>query len=76
VSRYEFQMSKSKGQKKFKNNNFELCHLTSQLRKNYKKREVGVLEKLYSGTFKRLATLFSSKIQRPPQVTSYVTHKQ
>ena len=49
---------------------------TSQLRKNYKKREVGVLEKLYSGTFKRLATLFSSKIQRPPQVTSYVTHKR
>jgi hypothetical protein len=65
--------------------------LTFQLHKNYIKREVGVLggfagksphnaagifPKLYSGTFNRLATPFSSKIQRPPQVTSYVTHKQ
>ena len=49
--------------------------ITSQLRKNYIKREAGVLEKLYSGTFKRLATLFSSKTQRSPQVTSYVSHK-
>jgi len=50
--------------------------LSSQLRKNYIKREAGVLENLYSGTFIRLATLFSSKNQRPLQVTSYVTHKQ
>jgi len=34
-----------------------------------------IFPKLYGGTFKRLATPFSSKNQRPPQVTSYVTHK-
>jgi len=56
--------------------NAVLMKYTSQLRKNYIKREAGVLENLYSGTFKRLATLFSSKTQRPPQVTSYVPHKR
>ena len=50
--------------------------LTSQLRKNYITREVGVLKNLDSGTFKRLATPFSSKNQRPPKGTSYVTRKR
>ncbi len=38
------------------------------------KREVGVLENLYSGTSKLFATQFSDISQRSPQVTSYVTH--
>jgi hypothetical protein len=37
------------------------------------KREVGVLENLYSGTSKRFATQFSGISQRSPQVTLYVT---
>jgi len=45
------------------------------LHKNYMKREVGVLESLYSGTFKWLATKVSSIPQRSPQVTSNVPHK-
>jgi hypothetical protein len=49
--------------------------LTLQLHKNYMKREVGVLESLYSGTFKRFATKVSSIPQRSPQVTSNVPHK-
>ena len=48
---------------------------TLQLHKNYMKREVGVLEILYSGTFKWLATKVSSIPQRSPQVTSNVPHK-
>jgi len=39
------------------------------------KREVGVLENLYSGTSKRFATQFPSISQRSPEVISYVTHK-
>ena len=39
------------------------------------KREVGVLENLYSGTFKRLATSCPSLLSKSPCVTSYVTHK-
>ena len=39
------------------------------------KREVDVLENLYSGTTKRFTTQFSSISQRLPQVTSHVTHK-
>jgi len=53
-----------------------MVRFTSQLHKNYIKREAGVLENLYGGTFKRLATLFSSKTQRPHQMTSYVPHKK
>ena len=53
----------------------EIKALTLQLHKNYMKREVGVLERLYSGTFKRFATEFPSISQRSPQVTSYVPHK-
>jgi len=34
--------------------------ITLQLNKDYKKREVGVVKNLYSGTFKRFATQFSS----------------
>ncbi len=39
------------------------------------KREVGVLESLYSGTFKRFATQFSNLSQTSPQETLHVTHK-
>jgi len=43
--------------------------------KKRSKREMRVLENLYSGTFSRLATLFPSILQKSPQVTSHVTHK-
>ena len=43
--------------------------------KKRSKREMSVLENLYSGTFSLLATLFPSILQESPQVTSHVTHK-
>jgi len=47
----------------FKHNPSEIpksAVITLPLHKNYMKREVGVLKNLYSGTFKRFATQFSS----------------
>jgi hypothetical protein len=43
--------------------------------KKRSKREMSVLENLYSGTFSLLATLFPSILQKSPQVTSHVAHK-
>jgi hypothetical protein len=43
--------------------------------KKRSRREVRVLENLYSGTFSRLATLFPSILQESPQVTSRVAYK-
>jgi len=50
---------------------------TFHLQKNdpKSKREMRVLENLYSGTFSRSATLFTSILQKSPQVTSHVTRK-
>jgi len=39
------------------------------------KREVGVLESLYSGTSKRFATQFSNLSQTSPHETLHVAHK-
>jgi hypothetical protein len=36
---------------------------------------VGVLEKLYSGSFEHFATQFPIVLQRSTEVKSYVTHK-
>jgi hypothetical protein len=44
-------------------------------KKIIRKREVGMLESLYSGTFKRFATKVPSIPQRSPQVTLNVSHK-
>jgi hypothetical protein len=50
-------------------------HLNLAVAKKRSKREMSVLENLYSGTFSLLVTLFPSILQKSPQVTSHVTHK-
>jgi len=50
-------------------------HSTFQLHKKRSIRQLGVLENLYSGTFKRFAAPLPSILRRSPSVTSYVTHK-
>ena len=53
----------------------ECGRLNLAVAKKRSKREMNVLENLYSGTFSLLATLFPSILQKSPQVTSHVTHK-
>jgi hypothetical protein len=54
---------------------FDFKQLNLAVAKKRSKREMSVLEDLYSGTFSLLATLFPSILQKSPQVTSHVTHK-
>jgi hypothetical protein len=52
-----------------------LIELIRQLHKKHSKRQLGVLENLYSDTFYRFAAPFLSILQRPHSVTLHITHK-
>jgi len=52
-----------------------LNHLDLTVATKRSKREMRVLEDLYSGTFSGLATPFPNILKKSPQVTSLVTHK-